>query len=522
MKDNTFLRLKEIEIHDFMGVEYGKIAFSNIDEEYSGNDWKANVIGIYGPNESGKSTLLDALKLLKEVLKDEDPAVGKKTRRLKIGQGLKKVRFGCSHATLTFSFHVCSPNGPEWKTLTYSFRIKEEDELEINDEEFLITDKEGKEILSLSCHNLEGNYMKRDALTTAMTGIQKGSPEFRTAMKKARAIWRRTECRHSLLLEFGKEFGYITKEMETFDFFKHEVGKIKIFDSSEMSILRSQKYPGYLASIQDKNGKEIHLALSPDGKIEGVNHETVDIGELNQTKSMLNIILQTLIEGITIDIVTKSDGIHLVLVRDGLAVPYDQASYGFRKLLLIALSFTELFRSPSAMIFFDELDEGLFEYLLGKIIKVVNEYASGQLVFTAHNLRPLESLPFSSIRFSLPYQGDKIKKPFNQYKEVNNLNKASDLRSVYLREQIKADFRNELMKVLQSGRTPDEIITYFDTYVDSLVPRMKVLISNLRNTVSEVQAELEKANNEREDLATALNDAYATLAELSDKGKKRS
>ena len=49
-----------------------------------------------------------------------------------------------------------------------------------------------------------------------------------------------------------------------------------------------------------------------------------------------------------------------------------------------------------------------------------------------------------------------------------------------------------------------------------------MLISNLRNTVSEVQAELEKANNERENLATALNDAYATLAELSDKEKKRS
>ena len=79
-----------------------------------------------------------------------------------------------------------------------------------------------------------------------------------------------------------------------------------------------------------------------------------------------------------------------------------------------------------------------------------------------------------------------------------------------------------ILKILQSGKTPDEIITYFDTYVDSLVPRMKVLISNLRNTVSEVQAELEKANNERENLATALNDAYATLAELSDKEKKRS
>ena len=215
MKETTFLRLKEIEIHDFMGVEYGKIAFSNVDEEYN-NGWEANVIGIYGPNGSGKSTLLDALKLLKEVLKDEDPAVEKILKGLGMGQGMKKVRFGCSHATLAFSFHICSSNGPEWKTLTYSFKIKEEDDFEMDDEEFKITDKEGKEILSLSCHNLEGNYMKRDALTTAMTGIQKGSPEFRTAMKKARAIWRRTEYRHSLLLEFGKEFGYITKEMETF------------------------------------------------------------------------------------------------------------------------------------------------------------------------------------------------------------------------------------------------------------------------------------------------------------------
>ena len=62
MNKTTFLRLKEIEIHDFMGVEYGKIAFSNIDEEYK-NGLKANVVGIYGPNGSGKSTLLEALAI---------------------------------------------------------------------------------------------------------------------------------------------------------------------------------------------------------------------------------------------------------------------------------------------------------------------------------------------------------------------------------------------------------------------------------------------------------------------------
>ena len=520
MNETTFLRLKEIEIHDFMGVEYGKIAFSNIDEEYK-NGLKANVVGIYGPNGSGKSTLLDALKLLKEVLKDKDPADEKILKELGMGQGMKKVRIGCSHATLAFSFHICSPNGPEGKTLTYSFRIKEEDEFAIDDEEFKITEKKGKEILSLSCHNLEGNYMKRDALTTATTGIQKGSPEFKNAMKKARAIWRTAGYSHSLLLEFGREFGYSTKEMDAFNFFRKEVGKIMIFDGNDMSNLRSQKYPGYLASIKRGN-EDVRLVLSPDGKIESVNHEIVDIEELDQVKNVVNTIMPTLIEGITVDIIKKEDGIYFVIVRNGIQVPYDQASYGFRKLLLISLSFVELFRSPSTIIVFDEIDEGIFEYLLGKIIKVVNNYAKGQLIFTAHNLRPLESLPFSSIRFTLPKYKSKTSKPLNQYMEVSNLNKASDLRSVYLRQLMKADFRNELMKILQSGKTPDEIITYFDTYVDSLVPRMKVLISNLRNTVSEVQAELEKANNERENLATALNDAYATLAELSDKEKKRS
>ena len=91
-----------------------------------------------------------------------------------------------------------------------------------DDEEFKITEKKGKEILSLSCHNLEGNYMKRDALTTATTGIQKGSPEFKNAMKKARAIWRTAGYSHSLLLEFGREFGYSTKEMDAFNFFRKE------------------------------------------------------------------------------------------------------------------------------------------------------------------------------------------------------------------------------------------------------------------------------------------------------------
>lgn len=509
MTENTFLRLKEIEIHNFMGVQYGKIRFSSGTEDYQKNRWNANVIGIYGPNGSGKSTLFHAISLLKEILRDEDAKTQKLLQPFKSGQGFRMVRSGCDYATLSFSFYI---NTPETE-LTYSFRLKNNSGLiEIDDEEFNVA---GKKKLYMSCHNLEGNYMKREALVTAVTGIRKDSSGFKDDLKKVREIWRTAEKDHSLIREIGNVLGYRTEEMKTFALFRKEILSIRIFNEDDMNCLRSPKYSAFLAEIAKKNGDVIRLTLAADGKIEAVKHEDVDIDDLKDMKRKINIIMSSMIDGLSIDFISKEDSLYLVLKKDELPVPYEQASYGFRKLLAISLSFIDLFRSPSTMIFFDELDEGIFEYLFGKIIKTVNEYAQGQLVFTAHNLRPLETLPFSSIRFTFPAGSNPTGKQINQYRGITNLNKASDLRSVYLREAMKTDFRNELMKVLLTGKTPDEIISYFDTYVDSLVPRTKVLVSNLMNTVSEVQDELERANQEKEGLAIALNDAYALLEELA-------
>ena len=39
----------------------------------------------------------------------------------------------------------------------------------------------------------------------------------------------------------------------------------------------------------------------------------------------------------------------------------------------------------------DELDSGIYEYLLGECLEVMQDKAKGQLIFTSHNLRPLES-----------------------------------------------------------------------------------------------------------------------------------
>ena len=40
----------------------------------------------------------------------------------------------------------------------------------------------------------------------------------------------------------------------------------------------------------------------------------------------------------------------------------------------------------------DELDSGIYEYLLGDCLEVMQDKAKGQLIFTSHNLRALEML----------------------------------------------------------------------------------------------------------------------------------
>jgi len=48
-------------------------------------------------------------------------------------------------------------------------------------------------------------------------------------------------------------------------------------------------------------------------------------------------------------------------------------------------------------IIIDELDSGIYEYLLGELLSVFEKNAKGQMVFTSHNLSALEMLMLKMI-----------------------------------------------------------------------------------------------------------------------------
>lgn len=85
--------------------------------------------------------------------------------------------------------------------------------------------------------------------------------------------------------------------------------------------------------------------------------------------------------------------------------------------------------NPSMTLAIDELDSGIFEYLIGEILKVVKESGKGQLIFTSHNLRPLEMLHKNSILFTTT-------NPENRYIRLTNVNTNNNLRDLYLHDLI--------------------------------------------------------------------------------------
>ena len=51
-----------------------------------------------------------------------------------------------------------------------------------------------------------------------------------------------------------------------------------------------------------------------------------------------------------------------------------------------------VFNEEGTFIAIDELDSGVFEYLLGEIIYSFDNFSLGQLLFTSHNFRILEKI----------------------------------------------------------------------------------------------------------------------------------
>lgn len=88
------------------------------------------------------------------------------------------------------------------------------------------------------------------------------------------------------------------------------------------------------------------------------------------------------------------------MISGGFFAPFCYESEGIKKIVSILQLLIAVYNGASVTVAVDELDGGIFEYLLGELLNIISEKGKGQLIFTSHNLRPLETIDRGFVAFT--------------------------------------------------------------------------------------------------------------------------
>ena len=151
----------------------------------------------------------------------------------------------------------------------------------------------------------------------------------------------------------------------------------------------------------------------------------------------MNVVLKQLVPGLTISVKELGTSlnasnqmisrIQLMSLKNSKEIPLQYESEGIKKIISILHLLIVVYNKSSITVAIDELDSGVFEYLLGELLRILSEKGKGQLIFTSHNLRPLETLDRGFVAFTTT-------NPSNRYIRLSNVKTNNNLRDFYYRD----------------------------------------------------------------------------------------
>lgn len=255
-----------------------------------------------------------------------------------------------------------------------------------------------------------------------MSGLKKTSFLFSSSLKK---LFAKNE---SFLKD---DFGKIYHELQTF-------ARINLFvvENSSIGLINANVgLPFSFRMKESDNRYSIGNIVIRLEKQTTIPSDAYDV--MNRVVEQINIVLDKVIPGLQIRLekIGKqfledgSEGtiVELLSVRGENSLPLRYESDGIKKIISIMHLLIAVYNYPTSVLAVDELDSGIFEYLLGEIIKIISETGKGQLIFTSHNLRPLEVLDKKNIRLTTTNAK-------NRYIRSRNLGNNNNMRNVYFRD----------------------------------------------------------------------------------------
>ncbi len=452
------LRIQSLLLEDFQNVERGEIPFPGSTKgEFFGS--RPDVLGIYGQNGSGKTALLHGLAILKEIWSGK--ALGR--------DAFYYIRQGKNSAGL--SAVLSMKQAGKCYRLEYSVVIarrplRPEGSSELSDlsqdRPFSAESQEGrpspviirqeqlkyaeymdgtwdsrKTLLEWSEEQPELLLPKKNLLELTVSG---------SAAEDDLRLAKRLAGRQGSSFLFSDDMARLIEKRD--DLFHFLLGAVRRFGEQNLYIIGSRGW----GPITMNTGLPFHFRLEEPDKDGGEPRISMGVilfrldsptvlpviycGLVEKAVMNMNTVLSELIPGMRLKLRrlgqqlmqdgTEAIVLEPVTVRDGHGeqIPLRFESEGIKKLISMLGMFMAAMHSPSMTLAIDELDAGIHEYLLGELLKGFQKDGKGQLIFTSHNLRPLECLDKRSIVFA-------TSDPEERYIRLKNIKANNNLRDVY-------------------------------------------------------------------------------------------
>ena len=443
---NFITRIQKVTIRNLKNVGFGEIRFTcNTKEDIfeAGSD----ILGMYGQNGSGKTTLIFALEILSQLTS------GKKLWK----DANKFIKIGASDATVCYEFSVGYESGDKFYVryeVTLKEKLKEEQMEEVTEqspESVVYVEKE-----KLSYRKINGNKGNRFISIIDYDfhkdTIFEPDTRFREFISNDKQLT--DELRYMKVVSYKEGLSYIftigrinnirdrqgfSDEMISIMDAIHMFGMMKLFVLSNVqaSIVNANIVLPMIFHFID-NDKKVYRTIVVRIKLTDETLVPQKIYNLMAVRfEIIDKVISKLIPNMSLKIANKGNKIgengepyniiELISVRDGKEISVRYESDGIKKLIYIMYSLIEMYNDPSVTVAIDELDSGVFEYLLGELLSVLEESAKGQLIFTSHNLRALEVLNKKNVMFSTTNVN-------NRYIRFKNIKGTNNLRDVYYQD----------------------------------------------------------------------------------------
>ena len=392
----------------------------------------AEVLGLYGQNGSGKTAVIDTLYYLQGIM---------------VGNTLEEeladyIGINNDQAEITADFNIFAGS----TIYEVSYRVilqRKEKRAEIIRESLSCAVNEGE---CRSNKTVFMDYQRSDRynIFSPKKRLNEGiedNEENKTDLIVARKMAEKENCsyifgessRDIFCRNYENDFRHYSETIKAL--FKFALKDLFVIRNSHSGVISANVLlPMAFRIEQNEIGMKGDLAV-PLTEPVILDEERKNI--LDTILEQVNMVLFTIIPGMKITVydhgrqLTDSGEngyrVEIVSIRDNMPpIPIRMESEGIIKIISILNILIQAFGNYSVCLAVDELDAGIFEYMLGELLDIFNKSAKGQLIFTSHNLRPLEMLDKDSIMFSTV-------NPDRRYIRMKNVKASNNLRDMYLR-----------------------------------------------------------------------------------------